>query len=186
MEIERKFWVRKHSAFGYHKEVDITQSYINKQDDYYEIRLRKYFEENILKERFTKFYLDFKSPGDLTREEFGIKITEEQYETLLKNVKHTLVKSRCYMSDYGGGVFFDRFHGDLEGLMTLEVEGDQEHVESFKVPADWDAVEVTYDPRFKNRNIVMRKWKDDIENWGLRGMPGKLGNIHVVNQVDAE
>ena len=60
MEIERKFWVQSFENLSYEKFTIIEQTYINHIDDFYEIRVRKYHNED-------RFYMDFKSKGDLKR-----------------------------------------------------------------------------------------------------------------------
>ena len=80
MEIERKFWIKKpiqfSMEFNYHKMSEVHQHYINKPEDFYEIRLREYIDED-------RYYLEFKGKGGLIREEFGTKITKEQFENIL-------------------------------------------------------------------------------------------------------
>jgi len=167
MEIERKFWIKNNPVFEYSKDSIIIQSYINMPDDFYEIRLRKY--ETILGTGAYwngipeyKYYIDFKGPGEIEREEFGTKLTKEQYDKLIPHAKKSLIKKRYYLDK--PGVFFDVYNGDLKGLKTLEVEGDREYVDDFTLGKDWDSVDVTYISKFKNRNIVYKKW-DDIKDW---------------------
>jgi len=178
MEIERKFWVKNYNLKlnDWNMRKQIIQSYINKLDDFYEIRIREYIDldYNEFPHNENKYYLDFKSPGDLSREEFGIRLTKEQYDALKPNAKYSLIKTRRYLTfertgiGDGYGLFLDEYQGDLKGFITLEVEGTEKDVMKFELFPGWDAVEVTYDPRFKNRNLVYHKWKDDIENWGLK------------------
>jgi len=158
MEIERKFWIKESNLiFDYERMSMVEQTYLNKPDDYYEIRLRKYHGED-------RYYLEFKSKGNLKREEFGTKLTEEQYYNILngadpKHVKeNTILKKRYYL---GNEVFFDEYEGDLKGYNSLEVEGDWEYVTKFNLPHPFNnGVEVTYDRRFKNRNLVGCYWED--------------------------
>ena len=72
LEIERKFLVKELPDLTGCKNSMITQSYSNKRDDFYEIRLRNYDDK--------KYYLDFKGRGTLIREENGIKITKVKEE----------------------------------------------------------------------------------------------------------
>ena len=169
MEIERKFWIKESNLiFEYRKLSMIEQTYINRPDDFYEIRLRKYHGEE-------RYYLDFKSKGNLKREEFGIKMNEEQYLEIKNGAseKRTLTKKRYYLGYKG--VFFDEYQDELKGYNTLEVEGTEEYVDKFKLPHPFnDGIEVTYDKKFKNRNIAGYHW-EDIKNWGVSGVPGKKG-----------
>lgn len=153
MEIERKFWIKESNLpLKYNKMSLIEQCYINKPDDFYEIRLRKYHNED-------RYYLEFKSKGDIIREEFGTKITEEQYNNILKGIdpchikENSLIKRRYYLDQ--PGLFYDEYDGFLKGLNILEFEGNLEEVENFKLPEPFtNGIEVTEDYRFKNRYIV--------------------------------
>jgi CYTH domain-containing protein len=160
MEIERKFWIKSKDIFVYNRSSIIKQYYINKPDDFYEIRLRYYVDEN-------RYYLEFKSPGDMIREEFGTKITEEQFKELAKGVKpeNHIIKLRYYLE--GEGCFFDEYQDDLKGLQILEVEGDEEYVKNYKPNEEWEYVEVTYDRRFKNRNLVGKTY-DEIKKYKIK------------------
>jgi CYTH domain-containing protein len=51
----------------------------------------------------------------------------------------------------------DRYHGDHDGLITMEPEfTSEEQMNAFVLP-DWaqGAVEVTHDSRYKNRNLAL-------------------------------
>ena len=162
MEIERKFWIKKSDAFTFKRMSIIVQHYINKPSDYYEIRLRNYVSEN-------RYYLEFKSKGNLIREEFGTKLTEEQYNNILngvnKNDIFSIRKKRYYLNE--DGVFYDRYMDKLEGLETLEVEGDNNYVKNYTLKYPWnlEAIEVTNDDRFKNRNLSMVTYDDIIKKF---------------------
>jgi len=140
LEIERKFLVKELPDLTGCKNSMITQSYSNKRDDFYEIRLRNYDDK--------KYYLDFKGRGTLIREENGIKITKEQYDKLNIMEKH-IVKQRYYIKE---NIFLDVYKGELEGLIMVEVEGNLDYVTNFK-PLKWFDKEVTEDQKYKNRNL---------------------------------
>jgi CYTH domain-containing protein len=151
MEIERKFWVKSNKGFEYYKSSIIKQYYINKLTDFYEIRLRYYVDEN-------RYYLEFKSPGNMIREEFGTKITKEQFDDIIKGINpdNYILKIRYYTSKG----FFDEYQEDLKGLQILEIEGDEDYVKNYVPNEEWDCVEVTYDDRFKNRNLIGKTYQE--------------------------
>jgi CYTH domain-containing protein len=163
MELERKFWIKESNLiFDYERMSLIEQIYINKPTDFYEIRLRKYHDED-------RFYLDFKGKGDLTREKFGINLLEEQFDKILEKIenKKSILKKRYYLGD---GVFYEEYDGELKGLNILEVEGDMERLNMFQLPRPFNnGVEVSFDPRFKNRNLIYYK-SEDIKNFGNAGV----------------
>ena len=157
MEIERKFWIPKSDTiFEYKKISVIKQYYLNKPTDFYEIRLREYVFEN-------RFYIDFKGKGDMIREEFGTKLTKEEYFQILKGAEQVthILKHRYYIEP---GVFYDEFQGKLKGLNILEKEGNEDEVKNYKL-TQFKGIEVTCDDKFKNRNLsgkIYENIKNDL------------------------
>lgn len=148
IEIERKFLIKnipEDINIKNYKHCKITQSYLNDDKDTYEIRIRKYEEDNIE----NRYYLDFKSIGKKHRNEFGLKIHKQLYEDILTKIKKQLIKTRYYYND----MFIDIYEGVLDGLITAEYESDENSVNNF-IPPEWFDIEITDDDKYKNRYLA--------------------------------
>ncbi len=144
IEIERKFSV-KHLPEGLenYTQHHITQGYISIGNDGKEIRLRGKDDE---------FFLTVKSGGGLVRSEYEIKITREQFQDLWPATEgKRLEKTRYIIPD---NIELDIYQGDLEGLITAEVEFKSEKDSEAFVPPDWFDEELTYDKKYKNQSLV--------------------------------
>lgn len=130
----------------------IHQGYI--LDGEFELRLRKEVSYSVVKH----ITLAVKSSGDLSREEWPIETPEWVFDGLWSNIKSSLVKTRYTVPslDQNHAFEFDVYQEKLEGLFIVECEFDsEEEAEAFTVP-DWFglAVDVTKDPRYKNKNLA--------------------------------
>ena len=134
MEIERKFLITKKIDLSNLKYDDITQGYITVDP---EVRVRKKGE---------KYYLTSKSEGNLVREEREKEISAETY--------YSLMQDRYYLP-YGKYIIeIDKYCSRLDGLIVAEVEFETEEEANLFAPPEWFGREVTYDKRFKNKNLA--------------------------------
>lgn len=155
MEIERKWRLDKlpdritqHEDFarGYRT---ITQGYIFDGDC--ELRLRHEFGTGI-----NNYSIAAKSSGTLVREEWDRPIPQWVFDGLWIHVKHSLVKKRFVVWFLDYSLEFDQYQDKLSGLIILEREFETvELANKCKLP-EWIecAVEVTNDPRFKNKKLA--------------------------------
>jgi guanylate kinase/CYTH domain-containing protein len=142
-EIERKYLVKQLPDLSSLPKKEMLQGYISFEP---EVRIRK---EN------NEYYLIRKSDGDMVRDEIKEQITEEQFHYYSCFVLNHFIKKTRYFKLLGHHVAeIDVFHGELEGLVTVEVEFlSEEEANNFVVP-DWFGGEVTFDKRYKNKNLV--------------------------------
>ena len=153
MEIERKFLVDSKltpSLSGYPKH-EMAQGYISTDPV---VRIRRSDE---------KFILTVKSGGLLSREEFEMFLTEDQFTGLSIHVQGLIIEKTRYLipcSPYT--IELDVFHGALEGLLYAEVEFPSvEEAEAF-TPPSWFGREVTEDGSFTNA-ALSRLGKDEVD-----------------------
>ena len=108
------------------------------------------------------------SEKGLERNEHEFQITEEEYNSLLKNCKGKIIKKRRYKKELPEKLLgeIDIFKGELEGLAYLEIEFESTYsARSFPDP-QWVERDVTYDHAFKNSSLA------------AKGMPeGALTNL---------
>ena len=143
MEIERKFLIKEKIDLSNLKYDDITQGYITVDP---EVRVRKKGE---------KYYLTSKSEGNLVRDEKEKEISAETYYSLMQDRNGDIVEKRRYYLPYGKYIIeIDKYCSHLNGLVVAEVEFDSEDEASAFVPPRWFGREVTYDKRFKNKNLA--------------------------------
>ena len=146
-ETERKFLAAElpFSLSGYER-LDICQAYVSKDPV---IRIRR---EN------GAYYLTVKGAGLLSREEFELGLTREQFERLaLKAETGFIEKTRSLIPLENGLVAeLDVYAGALSGLKTVEVEFESEEAaERFAAPL-WFGREITFDSAYKNVNLAVR------------------------------
>lgn len=145
MEIERKFLMKEVTiALEDMAYKELEQAYIS---FFPTIRIRKSADA---------FFLTVKGKGHLAREEFEMQIEEEAYLRLLEKTEGAVVKKRRYFVPLTDGhtAELDVYHGDLEGLFTVEVEFSSiAEAEAF-VPPTWFGEDVTEDKRYKNTSLA--------------------------------
>jgi CYTH domain-containing protein len=147
-EVERKFLVRRiPSQIGEATCQDIIQGYLTSESVGTEVRLRR---------KGDRWYQTVKSAGALVRAEYEIEITPAQFDRLWPATEGRRIEKTRYELDYGDVVIeLDVYRGQLDGLVTAEVEfRDVEHSRTFQPPA-WLGVEITEDPRYKNKNLAL-------------------------------
>ena len=149
MEIERKFLVKEipeHLNLYHHNQ--IIQGYIPTKEPGVEKRVRK---------KGNKYSLTIKSAGSLVRSEQEIEIPEKRFLSLWKMTEGRRIEKTRYDLPYDGKkIELDIYSGNLEGLVVAEVEfNSEQEAESFVVP-NWFGEEVTYNNRYRNKNLALK------------------------------
>ncbi|MBQ8734085.1 MAG: CYTH domain-containing protein [Anaerotignum sp.] len=146
MEIERKF-LTKEIPFDITKYPykQISQAYISFSPT---IRIRKSNEDYIL---------TVKGKGHLAREEFELPLSKEDYDRLFLKTEGTPVIKKRYLVPVAGDLTaeVDIYEGELEGLMTTEVEFPSlEEAEAFAAP-EWFGKDVSEEKAYKNTSLSL-------------------------------
>lgn len=151
MEIERKWLVDIKDVpydLSKYESLDIFQAYINFSPT---IRIRKITNKNL-------YILTMKSKSTnsgLSRNEYEINISEEEYNDLL-NKKEGIVlhKTRYRINEKNLMYEIDIFHDEYEGLCYLEVEfSTEEEALLFKAP-EWVKEELTGNHKYSNASLA--------------------------------
>lgn len=153
IEIERKFLV-DHKKWGEVAKPTGTyyrQGYVMNEPD------------RILRVRVAgaKAFITIKGGNSgISRKEFEYEIPVTDGIELLDNFAISEVEKTRYCLHFAGKLWeIDEFHGDNSGLITAEIELQQED-ETFELPA-WIAAEVSTDARYYNSNLSVKPFK----NW---------------------
>jgi CYTH domain-containing protein/predicted ATPase len=170
LEIERKFFVRSYTLPDVHVAVEIEQVYLKSTEQEPERRVRKRTLDGV-----TSWFYTTKeataTPGVRVEKERQIELGE--YERLLEEQDLSLKPIRktryCFLYE-GRHLELDVFHGALQGLVLLEIELSAMS-DTFSIPADWDAPEVTGNKFFSNKALAGRKF-DDVHFRREAFMPG--------------
>ena len=146
MEIERKF-LTKEIPFDITKYPykQISQAYISFSPT---IRIRKSNEDYIL---------TVKGKGHLAREEFELPLSKEDYDRLFLKTEGTPVIKKRYLVPVAGDLTaeVDIYEGELEGLITTEVEVPSlEEAEAFVSP-EWFGKDVSEEKAYKNTSLSL-------------------------------
>ncbi|MBE5932257.1 MAG: CYTH domain-containing protein [Lachnospiraceae bacterium] len=155
MEIERKFLINI-DAFDLskHDYVEIQQAYISTSPV---IRVRKkasFFakgNENTVQE----YILTVKSKGMLSRQEFELELTSNDYNNLLAKAEGNVITKRRYIIPLENGLILelDFFKDLFQGLVMGEIEfPDEDTAKKYNLP-DFIIREVTFDKRYHNSNM---------------------------------
>lgn len=158
MEIERK-WLIDSNNIPYDlsraEHWDIEQAYISFSPT---IRIRKIENKDL-------YILTIKSSSTdngLSREEYELNITRDQYNNLLnKKEGNVLSKTRYRVLEEKYTLEIDIFHKELDGFAYMEVEFDSvEEAKAYKAP-NFVIKELTGDKRYTNaalaRGIIPEK-----------------------------
>lgn len=146
LEIERKF-LTKEIPFSLDKFLckQIIQAYVSFQPT---IRIRKSQEQ---------FFLTVKGKGYVAREEFEIEINQHEFEGLLKKTDGNCIRKKRYYIPIESGYTaeLDLYEGELEGLMTTEVEFPTlEEAETFVAPW-WFGKDISLEMGYKNTALAL-------------------------------
>jgi adenylate cyclase len=148
LEIERQFLVKVALLPELQDPHAIVQAYLSLEP---EVRVR------ILD---SSAFLTVKSAEDVAREEYEYAIPIEDARSLVRLSPYFPIEKQRFQLELDGLVWeIDAYAGDNAGLWSAEVElnaADQE----IKLPA-WLGDEITYDSRFKNRNLA----KTPLSDW---------------------
>ena len=112
-----------------------------------EIRIRK---------QDDTYYLTQKSDGTLIRKEHETEITKEKFEFYLSQLQTNLIYKTRYsipINQYTAEL--DIYHGYLEGLITVEVEFNDEYSALKFIKPEYFGLDITDDKRYKNKNLVI-------------------------------
>lgn len=148
LEIERKFLVEQTPGdlweFSWQA---IRQGYLVIGSDSSEARLRD--RENI-------HTITVKTKGDLVRGEWETPINNEQFDTLWPATEGKRIEKTRFSIPYLQNIVeLDVYSGQLEGLITAEVEFMSEQQASSFIAPGWFGLEVTDDKRYKNQNLAI-------------------------------
>ena len=147
LEIERKFllaeWPERLDAC--HRE-EVRQGYLALENSGGEVRVRQIGRRALL---------TVKRGRGQTRLETEIEITPEQFAALWPLTETRRVrKVRHYVPLESATIEVDVYAGELEGLITGEIEfASERHCAAFR-PPDWIGEEVTGDPRYSNAALA--------------------------------
>ena len=143
MEIERKFLVKELPILKEYRNEKIIQGYISTDPV---IRIRQMQDT---------YCLTVKSHGHMIREEFELSITKEQFTSLWTKVESSAIEKIRYFIPVEEHLIaeLDLYPGDLEGLMTVEVEFPSAREASDFVSPLWFGADITHDSRYKNNHL---------------------------------
>ena len=112
MEVEKKFLVKRMPKLDWGNSYEIEQGYLSLDP---EIRVRK---------KGNSFFITQKGNGDFVREEIEQSISKETYAILSQLVQGNLVTKTRFEIPIENGYLaeLDIYHGNLSGLVTVEVE----------------------------------------------------------------
>ena len=150
VEIERKFLVGELPGdLGRYESDHIDQGYVAIGDDGVEVRLRR---------RGDRTLLTVKSGPGPVRVEEEMPIEERRFETLWPLTEGRRVIKTRYLVPLGSDlvVELDVYAGDLDGLLTAEIEFPSEHASAAFEPPGWLGPEITGDERYANQSLALR------------------------------
>jgi CYTH domain-containing protein/predicted ATPase len=147
IEIERKWVLPRLPQRQFSGSKEIRQGYLVLDQD--ELRIRQIGDE---------YLIAVKGDGTITRDEWERPLPAKIFRKLWPMTQNARVeKTRNYAYEETGHVMeVDVYHGPLSSLVTMECEfATEEDADAFVLP-DWavGAVDVTADPRFKNKNLA--------------------------------
>ena len=149
VEIERKFLVAERPPdFAEHPGQRIEQGYLAIAPDGVEVRVRR---------RAGRATLTVKSGPGQVRTEEELAIDARRFDALWQlTAGRRVSKTRHEIPLAGGAVAeLDVYDGDLDGLLTVEVEfGSREASERFAAPP-WIGRELTGDKRYANQSLAL-------------------------------
>jgi adenylate cyclase len=149
MEIERKFCLPVAPDWlGGCPSRRIRQGYVALADDV-EVRVRIFDDED------EEPVLTVKRGHGERRAEVEFSIDPDDAEQLWALTEGRRVRKRRHLAERGSGSFeIDVYEGDLDGLVTAEIEfEDEAAAAAFEAP-EWLGPELTGDERYENRTLA--------------------------------
>jgi adenylate cyclase len=148
-ELERKFLVTGElpDDLDRYPSEEISQAYIAVADDGTEVRLRA---------RGGDYTLTVKSGPSLARVEVEIEIDAGRFESIWPLTAGRRIVKRRYLIPAGGqlSIELDLYAGELDGLVTAEIEFESEdQAEAFE-PPPWIGSDVTGDGAYSNQSLA--------------------------------
>ena len=110
-----------------------------------------------LRQSDSHYILTVKGSGLICREEFELTLTIEQYEKLLLKAETPVLQKTRYFVPIEDNLTaeVDIYHGNLQGLITVEVEFESiERAENF-IPPQWFGIDISSDFRYANSNLCI-------------------------------
>lgn len=106
------------------------------------------------------------SMSDITRREYPMSITPEEFNGMLQEIKGNIINKRRFHVPLGVRselmAEVDIYNSNLSGLQIVEVEfHDEEQANAF-VPPLWFGEEVSTDKRYKNYNLAQLRCTKDL------------------------
>lgn len=150
-EIEKKYLVKNLPDLTNIQPKEITQAYLSYNP---EIRIRK---------KDNEFFLTRKSEGNLTREEIETNINNVSYNILCTMIAGNVINKDRYEIKLSNNLIaeLDIYKDNLDGLITVEVEFENEIQADNFIKPDWFFLDVTNDSRYKNKNLA-RATKEEL------------------------
>lgn len=163
MEIERKFLIKdNYFDLTRYNFQEIQQAYISTSPV---IRVRKkniYVAGSEIPSK-EEYILTVKSKGMLSRQEFELELTEEDYNNLLSKSEGNIITKRRFLIPLDNNLTLelDYFKGLFQGLIMGEIEfSHEDEAKKYNLP-DFISKEVTFDKRFHNSNMSLMP-KEDV------------------------
>ncbi len=148
-EVERKFLLAEPPAgLDGHPSKRLAQGYLALDPAGAEVRIRRKDEETLM---------TVKTGMGLIRGEEEFAIDRERFERLWSLTEGRQVVKRRYFVPLEGGLTaeVDVYDGELDGLVTGEVEfPDADTARAFEAP-EWLGRDVTEDPRYANQKLAV-------------------------------
>jgi len=147
MEIERKFLVPSPpDGLDSARSEPIDQGYLAIGDEGEEVRLRRLGEES---------YLTVKRGRGEVRTEQEVTLDREQFDALWPLTEDRRIsKTRHWLPLGDLEIELDVYAGELDGLVTAEIEFESEDDADAFEPPDWLGEDVTDDDRYKNESLA--------------------------------
>jgi CYTH domain-containing protein len=152
LEIERKFLVPTlPEDLEKYDNTTIRQGYVAVAEDGAEMRIRA------MSAKYT-VTVKSQSPGNQTgmsRVEYEMPIPRSLFAKLWEQTEgNKIEKVRFYIPHNEHTIELDIYFGELEGLITAEVEFETEAAANSFVPPSWIGEDITKNKAFKNQNLA--------------------------------
>ena len=167
-EIERKFLISKENLPDLSRYIygDTAQGYVQNIGSSYLYRLRQVIFMNNKRDCIgERYFQTIKGFGNKKRKEYEIELLRSQFSILWPLCKNIVVHKYRYEIPIEGQsehVDLDIYKNGLSGLITAEVEFDNEEKCDAFIPLPWFGREVTEESEYSNFNLIRN------------GMPSKL------------